>query len=63
MQHGDLKIFIMMHQHTEQEIISPKITRNPHGTLKTHVTPLLYIFSHEVHLKSFNFLKNRKCAL
>jgi len=25
----------------KQEIISPKKTRNPHGTLKTHVTPLL----------------------
>jgi len=24
----------------KQEIISPKKTRNPHGTLKTHVTPL-----------------------
>jgi len=24
MQHGDLNIFIMTHQHTEQEIISPK---------------------------------------
>jgi len=27
MQHGDLKIFIMTHQHTEQEILSPKKKR------------------------------------
>jgi len=37
MQHGDRKIFKMTHQHTEQEIISPTKTRNPHGTFKTHV--------------------------
>jgi len=56
------KIFIVTHQHTEQEIISPKKTRNPHGTLKAHVTPLPHFSDHKVHLKSFNFLKNRKCA-
>jgi len=40
MQHGDLKIFIMTYQHTEARNHSPKKTRNPHGTLKAHVTPL-----------------------
>jgi len=43
MQHGNLKIFIMTHQHTEQEIISSKKTRNPHGTL------LPYFSDHKVH--------------
>jgi len=52
MQHSDLKIFIMTHQHTEQEIISPrpKKTRYPHGTLKTHVTSLPYLLDHKVPL-------------
>jgi len=40
MQHGDLKFFIMTHQHTEARNQFPSKTRNPHGTLKTHVTPL-----------------------
>jgi len=40
MQHGDLKLFIMTHQHTEARSLSPKKMRNPHETLKTHVTPL-----------------------
>jgi len=41
MQHGDLKIFIMTHQHTEaRNHLSQKKTRKPHGTLKTHVTAL-----------------------
>jgi len=31
MQHGDPKIVIMAHQHTEQEIISPKKSRNTHN--------------------------------
>jgi len=30
----------MTHLHTEAKIISPKETMNPHGSLKTHVTPL-----------------------
>jgi len=30
----------MTHQHIEAKIISPKETRNRHGSLKTHVTPL-----------------------
>jgi len=34
MQHGDLKIFIVTLQYTEQEIISPKKPGNPQGTLK-----------------------------
>jgi len=40
MQHGDLKSFTMTHQHPEARNLSLKKTRNPHGTLKTHVTPL-----------------------
>jgi len=48
MQHGDLNIFIMMHQHTKQELISPKKTRNLHRTLKTHVTPLHVLRNTEV---------------
>jgi len=40
MQHGDLKFFIMTHQHTEARNQFPEETRNPHGTPKTHVTPL-----------------------
>jgi len=40
MQHGDLKFFIMTHQHTEARNQFHEKTRNPHGTLNTHVTPL-----------------------
>jgi len=40
MQHGDVKFFIMTHQLSEARNLSPNKTRNPHGTLKTHVTPL-----------------------
>jgi len=47
----------MTHQHTEQEITSPKKTRNPHGTLNTHVTPLPYFLDHKALLKSLIFSK------
>jgi len=40
MQHGDLKTFRMTHQHTEAKKNYPYKTRNPHGTIKTHGTPL-----------------------
>jgi len=41
MQHGDLKIFIMTHQHTEVRNNFPlKKTTNPHGILKPRVTTL-----------------------
>jgi len=38
MRYGDLKIFIMTHQHTEARNNFPWKTKNPHGTLKTHGT-------------------------
>jgi len=37
MQHGDIKIFINI---LKQEIISPKNNEEPHGALRTHITPL-----------------------
>jgi len=40
MQHGDLKLFIMTHQHAEVRNHFPLKTGNPHGTHKIHVTPL-----------------------
>jgi len=40
MQQGNLKIFIMTYQHTEAGNHVSSKTRNPHGTLKTHGTPL-----------------------
>jgi len=38
--HGDQKIFIMTHEHSDaSNHFSGKKTRNSHATLKTHVTP------------------------